>query len=77
MHRVFQRDLCRLRLTAARTYVKVRRRVKACIANKSCMVQTITDGGSSLATVSGANLRLNASVTGLGPRFKVNYLDSL
>jgi len=54
MHRIFQRDLCKLRLTAARAYVK-----------------TISDGGSALATLTGASLRLNATVSGLGPNFKI------
>jgi Bardet-Biedl syndrome 1 protein len=54
MHRIFQRDLCKLRLTTARAYVK-----------------TITDGTTALTSVSGATLRLNASVAGLGPLFKL------
>lgn len=54
MHRIFQRDLCRLRLNTARAFVK-----------------TIADGGSALASLSGASLRLNASVMGLGPSFKI------
>jgi Bardet-Biedl syndrome 1 protein len=54
MHRVFQRDLTKLRLTTARAFVK-----------------TISDGGSALATLTGASLRLNATVAGLGPNFKI------
>jgi Bardet-Biedl syndrome 1 protein len=54
MHRVFQRDLCKLRLNTARAFVK-----------------TIADGGSALASLSGASIRMNASVAGLGPSFKV------
>ena len=54
MHRIFQRDLCKLRLTTARAYVK-----------------TITSGGSALASLSGANVRLSAAVQGLGPAFKI------
>lgn len=55
MHRIFQRDLCKLRLTTARAYVKI-----------------LTDGRGAATFTSSANLSLNASVQGLGPRFKVN-----
>ncbi|RYG50930.1 hypothetical protein EON67_04380 [archaeon] len=34
-------------------------------------MQTISDGGSALASLSGASLRMNASVAGLGPNFKI------
>lgn len=54
MHRLFQLELRKLRLAAARAFVK-----------------SIADGGSALATVSGASLRLHASVSGLGPSFKI------
>lgn len=54
MHRIFQRDLCKLRLSTARSYVKI-----------------ITDGQGPLSYASGASLRLNAQVQGLGPYFKI------
>lgn len=56
IHRAFQLGLRRLRLATARAFVK-----------------TAEDGGgvSSLATVSGASLRLNVLVAGLGPRFLI------
>ena len=59
MHRTFQRDLCRLRLMTARSYVKI-----------------ITSGeaGVSISGGTGAgvtNVRMNASVLGLGPMFKI------
>lgn len=41
------------------------------LATARAFVKTIADGGSALATVSGASLRLNATVAGLGPSFKV------
>ena len=54
MHRIFQRDLCKLRLVTARSYVKI-----------------ITDGHGPLSYASGASLRLNAQVQGLGPKFVI------
>jgi len=54
MHRIFQRDLCKLRLSTARAYVKI-----------------ITDGQGPVSYNSGASLRLNAQVQGLGPNFKI------
>ena len=59
MHRVFQRDLCKLRLTTARSYVKV-----------------ITSGEAGVSMGGGGrggvtNVRLNASVVGLGPIFNL------
>jgi Bardet-Biedl syndrome 1 protein len=54
MHRIFQRDLCKLRLSTARAYVKI-----------------ITDGQGPVSYGSGASLRLNAQVQGLGPAFKI------
>lgn len=60
MHRTFQRDLCRLRLATARAYVKV-----------------ITSGEAGLGVGGGGagggntQVRLNASVVGLGPIFKI------
>lgn len=54
MHRIFQRDLCKLRLATARSYVKI-----------------ITDGQGPLSYASGASLRLNAQVQGLGPKFLI------
>ncbi|GMH36088.1 hypothetical protein BSKO_03956 [Bryopsis sp. KO-2023] len=54
MHRIFQKDLCKLRLQTARAYVKV-----------------LTDGQGALSFASGSQLQLNATVQGLGPRFKV------
>jgi len=54
MHRLFQRDLCKLRLTAARTFIRV-----------------LTDGKGTVSYGSGASLRMNANVMGLGPAFVV------
>lgn len=54
MHRLFQRDLCKLRLSTARSYVKI-----------------ITDGQGPLSTASSASMRVNATVSGLGPKFKI------
>lgn len=54
MHRKFQRELCRLRLETARSYVKL-----------------ITDGQGPSTFMSGANVRINASVVGLGPAFQL------
>ena len=55
MHRVFQRDLVKLRLATARSYLKV-----------------ISQGASQSSSGMGSmQLRINASVSGLGPRFLV------
>lgn len=54
MHQTFQRELCKLRLVTARSYVKV-----------------LTDGHGPLSYTAGSSLRLNATVQGLGPRFKI------
>ncbi|KAF0718135.1 Aste57867_1873 [Aphanomyces stellatus] len=54
MHRHFQRDLCKLRLTTVRSYVKV-----------------IRDGQGPVSYATGASIRLNAKVQGVGPRFKI------
>ncbi|OQS06492.1 bardet-Biedl syndrome 1 family protein [Thraustotheca clavata] len=54
MHRHFQRDLCKLRLTTVRSYVKV-----------------IRDGHGPVSTATGASIRLNAKVQGIGPMFKI------
>lgn len=55
MHRCFQRDLCRLRLSAARAFVKL-------VAGDGSI-----PSGSVLGTV-----RVNASVEGLGPAFRIH-----
>lgn len=54
MHRIFQRDLCKLRLTTARSYVKL-----------------ITDGQGPLSATGNSTLRVEASVLGMGPLFKI------
>ncbi|KAJ0394397.1 hypothetical protein P43SY_000098 [Pythium insidiosum] len=54
MHRHFQRDLCKLRLTTARAYVKI-----------------IKDGQGPLSYSTGASIRLNAQVQGIGPVFRI------
>ena len=57
MHRAFQRDLCKLRLTTARNYVKI-------ITSGEAGVSTGGSGGSTTSA------RMNAVVMGLGPTFK-------
>ncbi|GAB9463367.1 Bardet-Biedl syndrome 1 [Globisporangium polare] len=54
MHRHFQRDLCKLRLTTARAYVKI-----------------IKDGQGPVSYTTGAAIRLNAQVQGIGPSFRI------
>jgi Bardet-Biedl syndrome 1 protein len=54
MYWIFQRDLCKLRLSTARAYVKV-----------------LTDGQGPMSNSSGNSIRLNATVQGLGPLFKI------
>ncbi|KUF99561.1 Neurobeachin [Phytophthora nicotianae] len=54
MHRHFQRDLCKLRLTTARAYVKI-----------------IKDGQGPVSYSTGAAIRLNAQVQGIGPFFRI------
>lgn len=54
MHRIFQRDLCKLRLSTARAYVKV-----------------LQDGQGPVSYGAGTSVRLNATVQGLGPLFKI------
>ena len=57
MHRAFQRDLCKLRLTTARNYVKIITSGEAGVS---------TGGGNGMTT----SVRMNAVVMGLGPTFK-------
>ena len=54
MHRVFQRDLCKLRLNTARAYAKI-----------------LSDGHGPVSTTASANIRVQCSVMGLGPLFKL------
>jgi len=56
MHRTFQRDLCKLRLTTARSYVKI---------------ITSGEAGVSMGGAGVTSVRLNAHVMGLGPIFKI------
>ena len=56
MHRIFQRDLMKLKLRAAKAYHKV-----------------LTDGNSAISDVKDSKIRLNASVQGLGPVFRINF----
>ena len=58
MHRVFQRDLCKLRLNTARAYVKI-------ISDGQGPMSFSSGSGGTAA------LRLTAQVQGLGPRFKL------
>ncbi|EKX46920.1 hypothetical protein GUITHDRAFT_70223, partial [Guillardia theta CCMP2712] len=55
MHRIFQRDLCKLRLNAARSYVKI-----LTDGNQKTSSHSIT-----------ASLKLNVEVQGLGPYYKL------
>ena len=41
------------------------------LSTARAFVKTVADGGSALATVSGASLRMNAIVAGMGPSFKI------
>ncbi|KAF6257953.1 bardet-biedl syndrome 1 protein [Scenedesmus sp. NREL 46B-D3] len=54
MHRVFQRDLAKMRLVTARAFVKV-----------------LTDGQGAASHAAAANLSMNVSIQGLGPRFRL------
>merc|ERR1719409_1672261 len=54
MHRTFQRDLCKLRLSTARAYVNL-----------------LGAGHGPMSSMGGAQVRLNASVLGMGPQFKI------
>merc|ERR1712085_40358 len=58
MHRIFQRDLCRLRLSTARAYVKL------------LHTQHATSGVKS-ANLRGQSLSLSAAVRGMGPEFQI------
>jgi Bardet-Biedl syndrome 1 protein len=65
MHRTFQRDLCRLRLTTAKAYVKI-------ITNGEAGVGMGGGGKGGVGGGGGAtSIRMNASVIGLGPSFKM------
>ncbi len=55
MHRIFQRDLCKLRLETARYYVKIIAEGRGPLSFNNA----------------GASLRLSAQVQGLGPKFKI------
>ena len=57
MHRVFQRDLCKLRLAAARSYVKI--------------IGASRHGGGAVVASSNTSVRINARVLGFGPRFRI------
>lgn len=58
MHRLFQQDLCRIRLATARAFVK-----------------TLSDTGKSpTGFAASASLRVNATVHGLGPLFKIRFM---
>lgn len=54
LHRIFQRDLCKLRLNTAQAYVKV-----------------IQGGFGTMSNIQSMQCKLDASVTGLGPIFKI------
>jgi Bardet-Biedl syndrome 1 protein len=54
MHRTFQRDLCKLRLSTARAYVNL-----------------LGAGHGPMSSAGGAQVRLNATVLGIGPQFKL------
>merc|ERR1719478_1736271 len=56
MHRTFQRDLCKLRLSTARSYVKL----------------LGAGHGPMSVGAGGAQIRLNALVVGTGPEFKIS-----
>lgn len=59
MHRAFQKDLCKLRLSTARSYVKT--------LTEGQMGVTSVGGGTT--TGRGADIRIHAQVNGLGPKF--------
>jgi Bardet-Biedl syndrome 1 protein len=62
MHRVFQRDLCKIRLSTARAYVKI------------IGAEGASSGGGNRpmnTAMSASNVRLNARVQGLGPFFRL------
>ena len=77
MHRVFQRDLCKLRLSTARAYVKVRAPnmyvdfSHAWLNMERAYVKVLTDGQGPLSYTAGSSLRLAPAVSGLGPVFKL------
>lgn len=54
MHRIFQHDLCKLRVTSSRAFLRV-----------------LSEGQGPISFTTGSQLRLNASVQGLGPLFKI------
>ena len=56
IHRSFQRDLCKLRLSTARAYVK-----------------SISAGQGPTWSASGSSVLINASVFGLGPKFRLDF----
>mmetsp|Transcript_36912 Transcript_36912/g.115586 ORF Transcript_36912/g.115586 Transcript_36912/m.115586 type:complete len:596 (-) Transcript_36912:28-1815(-) len=60
MHRSFQSDLCQLRLTTARSYVKL-----LTDGGMGVVTGTSVEGGGA------ANIRLDAQVMGIGPRHRV------
>lgn len=58
MHRLFQQDLCRIRLATARAFVK-----------------TLSETAKSpTGFAASASLRVNATVHGLGPLFKIRFM---
>jgi Bardet-Biedl syndrome 1 protein len=66
MHRAFQRDLCKLRLTTARAYVKI-------IGAEGASRGVRNENGPQIMStaMSASNVRLNVRVQGLGPNFRL------
>ena len=65
MHRAFQRDLCKLRLTTARAYVKILG------AEGASSGMADNDGPVMSTAMSATNVRINVRVQGLGPNFRL------
>lgn len=57
MHRIFQKELCKLRLSTAKAFVKV-------LTDGQGSVSQVN-------SITGGSIRLNAQVSGLGPLFKI------
>ncbi|WIA09492.1 hypothetical protein OEZ85_008892 [Tetradesmus obliquus] len=73
MHRVFQRDLAKMRLATAHAFVKVltdgQEIAPALRPSRAWQKASAADGAASHAAA--ANLSMNVSIQGLGPRFRL------
>lgn len=69
MHRIFQQDLCKLRVSTARAYAKIL--ADGTAGGAGGVGTSVASHAGAANELNLASLRLNARVLGLGPRFKI------